>query len=204
MAIIIDGNAVSKKIREDLKKRVDQLQEVHTITPGLAVILVGENPASQSYVRAKHRACKNIGIRTKDFNFPTDISEAEILNLVDTLNNDTEIHGILVQLPLPAHIDEQKVLLKIDPGKDVDGFHPQSIGKLVIGLDTFFPCTPFGIIKLLEYTGISPEGKHVCVVGRSNIVGKPIANLLMQKEEHANATVTVCHSRTPDIKTFTL
>jgi methylenetetrahydrofolate dehydrogenase (NADP+) / methenyltetrahydrofolate cyclohydrolase len=204
MAIIIDGNAVSKKIREDLKKRVDQLQEVHTITPGLAVILVGENPASQSYVRAKHRACKNIGIRTKDFNFPTDISEAEILNLVDTLNNDTEIHGILVQLPLPAHIDEQKVLLKIDPGKDVDGFHPQSIGKLVIGLDTFFPCTPFGIIKLLEHTGISPEGKHVCVVGRSNIVGKPIANLLMQKEKHANATVTVCHSRTPDIKNFTL
>ncbi|MCF7943222.1 MAG: bifunctional methylenetetrahydrofolate dehydrogenase/methenyltetrahydrofolate cyclohydrolase FolD [Spirochaetia bacterium] len=204
MARIIDGNAVSKEIREDLKKRVAKLQELQNITPGLAVILVGENPASQSYVRAKHRACKNIGIRTKDFNFPSDISEAEILNLVDTLNNDPEIHGILVQLPLSAHIDEQKVLLKIHPDKDVDGFHPQSIGKLVIGLDTFFPCTPFGIIKLLEHTGISPEGKHVCVVGRSNIVGKPIANLLMQKEKHANATVTVCHSRTPDIKNFTL
>jgi methylenetetrahydrofolate dehydrogenase (NADP+) / methenyltetrahydrofolate cyclohydrolase len=204
MTRIIDGNAVSKEIREELKKKVAKLQEMQNITPGLAVVLVGENPASQSYVRAKHRACKNIGIRTKDFNFPTDISEAEILNLVDTLNNDPEIHGILVQLPLPAHIDEQKVLLKIDPDKDVDGFHPQSIGKLVIGLDTFFPCTPFGIIKLLEHTGISPEGKHVCVVGRSNIVGKPIANLLMQKEKHANATVTVCHSRTPDIKNFTL
>ncbi len=203
MADIIDGNVVSKEIRKSLTEKTALLKEQRGIVPGLAVILVGDNPASQSYVRSKHRACRNIGILTKDFTYPADVSEETVLTTITALNQDDEIHGILVQLPLPGHIDEQKVLLHISPEKDVDGFHPQSIGKLVIGLDTFFPCTPYGILKLLEYSNIETRGKDVCVVGRSNIVGKPIANLLMRKDPHADATVTVCHSRTTDMKRHT-
>jgi len=199
MTKIIDGKEISKIIRAEQKEKVELFKKNTGITPGLAVVLVGEDPASQAYVRSKRRACKNMGIHSRDYNYPTTISELEILKLISELNEDDEIHGILVQLPLPKHINENKVLLTISPDKDVDGFHPQSLGKLVIGMETFFSCTPFGIIKLLEYSGIEIEGKHICIVGRSNIVGKPMANLLLRKDKTGNATVTVCHSRTKDI-----
>jgi methylenetetrahydrofolate dehydrogenase (NADP+) / methenyltetrahydrofolate cyclohydrolase len=203
MTKIIDGKEISKIIRSEQKEKVELLKKNSGITPGLAVILIGEDPASQAYVRSKKRACKNMGLLSRDYNYPTSITELEILKLISELNKDNEIHGILVQLPLPKHINENKVLLSISPDKDVDGFHPQSLGKLVIGMETFFSCTPFGIIKLLEYSNISIEGKHVCVVGRSNIVGKPMANLLLRKDKTGNATVTVCHSRTKDISFHT-
>lgn len=204
MAFLINGKEISKEIRKELTEEIEELKRAKGVTPGLAVVLIGENPASQSYVRSKRNACKRLGILAKDFNFDESLKEEELLDLIRELNHDPEIHGILVQLPLPAHIDKQKILLAISPAKDVDGFHPESIGKLVAGMETFFPCTPYGIVKLLEYSNITTEGKHVCVVGRSNIVGKPIANLLLRKEKSGNATVTVCHSRTPDIKHFTL
>ncbi|MCK5156535.1 MAG: bifunctional methylenetetrahydrofolate dehydrogenase/methenyltetrahydrofolate cyclohydrolase FolD [Spirochaetales bacterium] len=203
MTKIIDGKEISRIIRAEQKKKVEILVENTGIVPGLAVILVGEDPASQSYVRSKRRACKKMGVSSHDFNFAPDISEQELLDLINILNEDPEIHGILVQLPLPKHIDDNKILLAISPDKDVDGFHPQSLGKLVIGMETFFSCTPFGIIKLLEYSNIEIEGKHVCIVGRSNIVGKPMANLLLRKDKTGNATVTVCHSRTKDISYHT-
>ena len=203
MTKIIDGKEISKIIRSEQKVKVELLKKNTGITPGLAVVLVGEDPASQAYVRSKRRACKNMGILSRDYNFPTNIEELDLLNLISELNADAEIHGILVQLPLPKHINENKVLLSISPDKDVDGFHPQSLGKLVIGMDTFFSCTPFGIIKLLEYSDIDIEGKHVCIVGRSNIVGKPMANLLLRKDKTGNATVTICHSKTKDISFHT-
>ena len=203
MTKIIDGKEISKIIRSEQKVKVELLKKNTGITPGLAVVLVGEDPASQAYVRSKRRACKNMGILSRDYNFPTNIEELDLLNLISELNADAEIHGILVQLPLPKHINENKVLLSISPDKDVDGFHPQSLGKLVIGMDTFFSCTPFGIIKLLEYSDIDIEGKHVCIVGRSNIVGKPMANLLLRKDKIGNATVTICHSKTKDISFHT-
>ena len=203
MTKIIDGKEISRIIRAEQKKKVEILVENTGIVPGLAVILVGEDPASQSYVRSKRRAGKKMGVSSHDFNFAPDISEQELLDLINILNEDPEIHGILVQLPLPKHIDDNKILLAISPDKDVDGFHPQSLGKLVIGMETFFSCTPFGIIKLLEYSNIEIEGKHVCIVGRSNIVGKPMANLLLRKDKTGNATVTVCHSRTKDISYHT-
>ena len=203
MTKIIDGKEISKIIRSEQKVKVELLKKNTGITPGLAVVLVGEDPASQAYVRSKRRACKNMGILSRDYNFPTNIEELDLLNLISELNADAEIHGILVQLPLPKHINENKVLLSISPDKDVDGFHPQSLGKLVIGMETFFSCTPFGIIKLLEYSDIDIEGKHVCIVGRSNIVGKPMANLLLRKDKTGNATVTICHSKTKDISFHT-
>ena len=203
MTNIIDGKEISKIIRSEQKVKVELLKKNTGITPGLAVVLVGEDPASQAYVRSKRRACKNMGILSRDYNFPTNIEELDLLNLISELNADAEIHEILVQLPLPKHINENKVLLSISPDKDVDGFHPQSLGKLVIGMDTFFSCTPFGIIKLLEYSDIDIEGKHVCIVGRSNIVGKPMANLLLRKDKTGNATVTICHSKTKDISFHT-
>ncbi len=199
MGTIIDGKKVSQTIKDELKAEVEALVSSEGITPGLAVVLVGEDPASQSYVRGKRKTCKELGIHARDYDFPVDTTEDELLGLIDELNHDEQIDGILVQLPLPKHINEEKVLLAIDAAKDVDGFHPMSIGKMVTGMDTFYPCTPYGIIKLLEYCDIPTEGKHVCIVGRSNIVGKPVANLLLQKHKFANATVTVCHSRTPDI-----
>ncbi|NQT58108.1 MAG: bifunctional methylenetetrahydrofolate dehydrogenase/methenyltetrahydrofolate cyclohydrolase FolD [Bacteroidetes bacterium] len=203
MTKIIDGKEISKIIRSEQKIKVELLKKKTGITPGLAVVLVGEDPASQAYVRSKRRACKNMGILSRDYNFPPNITELELLNLISELNADAEIHGILVQLPLPKHINENKILLSISPDKDVDGFHPQSLGKLVIGMETFFSCTPFGIIKLLEYSDISIEGKHVCIVGRSNIVGKPMANLLLRKDKTGNATVTICHSKTKNISFHT-
>ena len=162
-------------------------------------MLVGEDPASKSYVTAKERACEELGIFSDDNRLPADIGQAELMDLVDKLNKDPKINGILVQLPLPKHLDESEVLLAIDPAKDVDGFHPVNVGKMVVGEKAFLPCTPHGIIQLLVRSGVKIEGAEVVIVGRSNIVGKPIANMLIQKNDTGNATVTVCHTRTKDL-----
>lgn len=201
-ARIIDGNKVAAAIRQELAADIRRLEE-RKITPGLAVVLVGQNPASQVYVRNKNKACHDIGIYSEQHNLPEDVAETELLALIDRLNADPRIHGILVQLPLPRSIDEHKIINRILPEKDVDGFHPVNIGKLLIGEKGFKPCTPYGIQKLLVYSEVPIEGAHVVVLGRSNIVGKPIASILMQKDREANATVTVCHSRTPDLPSFT-
>jgi len=202
MAKIIDGKQVAADLRAEIAERTKALAAKGKI-PGLGVILVGDDPASHSYVRGKEKACEKAGIKSKDFRLSEDTSEEILIEHVESLNKDPEIHGILVQLPLPKHINEQNVLLAIDPKKDVDGFHPVSIGKMVLGQETFFPCTPHGILKLLEISGIEVPGKHAVILGRSNIVGKPVANLLLQKGAHTNATVTVCHTGTKDIPSFT-
>ena len=197
-AKIIDGKQVAAEMRAELKDKVAKLK-TQGVTPGLAVILVGEDPASQSYVKAKEKACEEIGIYSDDNRLPAETSEADLLALVEKCNNDPKINGILVQLPLPKHIDEDKVLLAIDPGKDVDGFHPVNVGKMVVGQDAFLPCTPHGVIQLLMRSNVTLEGAEVVVVGRSNIVGKPVANMLIQKAPTGNATVTVCHTRTKNM-----
>lgn len=196
--ILIDGREVAKKVRLDIKKEVDNLKN-ENITPGLAVVLVGDNPASRSYVNSKDKACKTLGVYSVKKNFDESITEVDLLKQIDDLNNDERIHGILVQLPLPPHINEKKVIEAILPEKDVDGFHPINAGKLLIGEDGLKPCTPYGIIKLLEHYDIEVESKNVVVIGRSNIVGKPIALMLLQK----NATVTICHSKTKNLKSIT-
>jgi methylenetetrahydrofolate dehydrogenase (NADP+)/methenyltetrahydrofolate cyclohydrolase len=199
-AQILDGKSIAQEIREGIKKEVIELKEKHGIVPGLVTILVGENPASVSYVTAKQRTAHELGFYSVQENLPENVSEEELLKLIDKYNRDEKIHGILVQLPLPKHINERKVLYAIDPRKDVDGFHPVNVGKLVIGEPCFIPCTPYGILILLAKTGIPVDGADVVVIGRSNIVGKPIANLLMQKRKPVgNATVTVCHTGTKDI-----
>ncbi|AQT68649.1 Bifunctional protein FolD protein [Anaerohalosphaera lusitana] len=197
-AQIIDGKQIASQMREEIKTKAAELTE-KGVQPGLAVILVGEDPASQSYVRAKEKACENCGIYSSDNRLSADTTEEELLALIDNFNKDPKIHGILVQLPLPKHIDEGKVLLAIDPNKDVDGFHPVNVGKMVVGEKAFLPCTPHGIIQLLVRSGVQLEGAEVVVVGRSNIVGKPIANMLIQKSDTGNATVTVCHTRTKNM-----
>ncbi len=202
-AQIIRGKEVAATMREEMKQEIERLRAEHNLTPGLAVILAGENPASMSYVRAKGRACDEIGIYSKEYRLPADCKEEEVLDLIKELNEDDKIHGILVQLPLPDHIDESKILNAILPSKDVDGFHPVNVGKLMIGEPEFLPCTPFGVQQLLIRSGIDPEGKDVVVVGRSNIVGKPVAMILMQKKPGANSTVTVCHSRTKNLAAHT-
>ena len=202
-AEIIDGKKIAETIRAELGEEIERLKTEHQVTPGLAVVLVGEDPASQSYVRMKNKACQKLGMYSEQHTLPAETSEQELLELVKSLNCNEKIHGILVQLPLPDHIDEHKVIETILPEKDVDGFHPVNIGKVLIGLDGFRPCTPYGVQKMLSYSGIDPAGKHVVVVGRSNIVGKPIAAMLMQKQKEANATVTVCHSRTKDLAAVT-
>jgi methylenetetrahydrofolate dehydrogenase (NADP+)/methenyltetrahydrofolate cyclohydrolase len=201
-AKIIDGKQIASEMRSELKAEVTRLFE-HNIVPGLGVILVGSDPASQSYVTAKERACEEIGIFSDDNRLAADTSEEQLLDLVERMNRDPKIHGILVQLPLPKHINEDRVLLAIDPAKDVDGFHPVSVGKMVIGHETFLPCTPHGVIQLLLRSGVKLEGADVVIVGRSNIVGKPLANMLIQKSGTGNATVTVCHTRTKDIAKYT-
>lgn len=193
---------MAAEIRAELTEQVRQMKE-RGVTPGLAVVLVGENPASVSYVRGKDRAAQEVGVYSRPITLPESTSEAELLRVVDELNNDPQIHGILVQLPLPKHIDENKVLLAINPKKDVDGFHPVNVGKLLIGEPDFMPCTPHGVQELLVRSGNSPEGKHVVVCGRSNIVGKPVAAILVQKAPGANATVTICHTGTRDMASFT-
>lgn len=199
-AKIISGKEISREIREELKKEVRELKEKHGVTPGLVTILVGDNPASVSYVTAKQKAAHDLGFYSVQDNQPEDISEEALLALIKKYNEDPQIHGILVQLPLPRHIDERKVIHAIDPRKDVDGFHPVNVGKMVIGEPCFLPCTPHGILVMLERAGVEVEGAEVVVVGRSNIVGKPVANLLMQKRKPVgNATVTVCHTGTRDM-----
>ncbi|MEZ0344874.1 MAG: bifunctional methylenetetrahydrofolate dehydrogenase/methenyltetrahydrofolate cyclohydrolase FolD [Caldimicrobium sp.] len=202
-AKIIDGKVVASKIREGIKKEVEELKE-KGIVPGLVTILVGENPASVSYVTAKQKTAHELGFYSVQENLPENVSEEELLKLIDKYNKDPKIHGILVQLPLPKHIDERKVINAIDPRKDVDGFHPVNVGKLVIGEPCFIPCTPYGILMLLAETGVEVSGADVVVVGRSNIVGKPVAILLMQKRKPVgNATVTVCHTGTKNMAEHT-
>jgi methylenetetrahydrofolate dehydrogenase (NADP+)/methenyltetrahydrofolate cyclohydrolase len=200
---IIDGKKTAADVRSELKQKVIELKEKTGQVPGLVTILVGENPASQVYVNMKIKACSEIGMHSKLEKFDASISEKELLEIIDNYNNDPLFHGVLVQLPLPKHIDEDKIIESINPQKDVDGFHPASVGKLVIGKDTFKSCTPYGIMELLKRYNVETKGKHVVVVGRSNIVGKPIANMLVQKEEGANAVVTICHSAAPDLSLFT-
>lgn len=202
-AEIINGKEIAAAIKDKLKAEIAELKEKHNLTPGLATVLVGDDPASHSYVGGKRRTCEALGILSDHHGLPADTSEEEVLALVEKLNKDSRIHGILVQLPLPKHINETRVLYTIDPSKDVDGFHPVNVGKLVIGESPFPPCTPQGIQELIISSGVKTEGAEVVVVGRSNIVGKPIANMMLQKQKGANATVTVCHSRTTDIATHT-
>jgi methylenetetrahydrofolate dehydrogenase (NADP+)/methenyltetrahydrofolate cyclohydrolase len=198
-AQLIDGNILSRQLRADVATRVQALRQ-RGITPGLAVILVGDHPASQVYVRNKVKACEDTGMHSVLENWPASMTEAELLGRVHAMNQDRTIHGILVQLPLPAHIDPQKVIEAIDPAKDVDGFHIASAGALMTGARGFWPCTPYGCMKMLESIGYDLQGKHAVVIGRSNIVGKPMALMLLQK----NATVTICHSATRDLRSLTL
>jgi methylenetetrahydrofolate dehydrogenase (NADP+)/methenyltetrahydrofolate cyclohydrolase len=202
-ALIIDGKKISEDIRREVKEATLQLKAKKGIVPGLAFILVGEDPGSQSYVRSKGKACEELGFYSITEKTEASISEGKVLSMIDAFNRDPKIHGILVQLPLPKHINEQKVIEAISPEKDVDGFHPINIGRMMIGVETFYPCTPAGIWELLKRSNINPSGKHVVVVGRSNIVGKPIANILIQKQEWCNAIVTVAHTAAPDLSYYT-
>ncbi len=202
-ATLIDGRKIAADIRSEVQKAAAVIAKDRNIVPGLGFILVGENAASQSYVRSKGKACAEMGFHSETLQLPESTSEKEILSLIRAWNTDPRIHGILVQLPLPPHINEQHVIEAIDPQKDVDGFHPVNVGRLVIGLECFAPCTPAGIQELLTRSGNDPAGKHVVVVGRSNIVGKPVANLLLQKRMGANAVVTVAHTGARDIAHFT-
>ncbi|MGQ9644776.1 MAG: bifunctional methylenetetrahydrofolate dehydrogenase/methenyltetrahydrofolate cyclohydrolase FolD, partial [Ignavibacterium sp.] len=200
---LLDGKKIAADIRKELKEKIDDLKSKGKSVPGLVAILVGENPASQIYVASKRKACEEIGMKTKVEKFPSTLSEKELIEVIEKYNSDREYHGILVQLPLPKHINENKIIEAISPKKDVDGFHPMSVGNLVIGKETFVSCTPAGIQELLKRYYINTRGKHVVVVGRSNIVGKPIANLLLQKNDYANSIVTVCHSAASDISFYT-
>lgn len=202
-AKIISGTEIAKQIREELAKEVAFLKEKYDLVPGLVTILVGENPASVSYVTGKQKTAKELGFYSVQDNQPENISEEKLLELIAHYNQNSQIHGILVQLPLPKHINEPKVLYAIDPQKDVDAFHPVNVGKLMIGEADYLPCTPAGIQQLLIRSGVKIEGAEVVVLGRSNIVGKPIANILLQKQKGANATVTVCHTGTRDIALHT-
>ncbi len=202
-AKIIDGKAIAEEMRADLAKEIESLEQ-SGITPGLAVVLVGEDPASQVYVRMKGKACEKIGIFSETVKLPIETTEAELLGVIDRLNNDKKIHGFLVQLPLPKQINERNVLFSILPEKDVDGFHPVNVGKVASGDTTgFSPATPYGVQQMMIRSGVEISGAHAVIVGRSNIVGKPMASLLVQKAEGANATVTVCHSRTKNLADVT-
>ncbi len=202
-ATIIDGKQLAADTRAEIAAGVAALKAEKGVTPGLAVILVGENPASVSYVTAKEKACREAGMYSREIRMPSDIPEEKLIETVKALNADPAIHGILVQLPLPKGFSEKKVIDAIAPEKDVDGFTPINVGKMLIGDDCFLPCTPHGIIKLIEVTGMDISGKHAVVIGRSNIVGKPVAVLLARKGAHANATVTLCHTGTPDVSAYT-
>lgn len=195
MAKIIDGKAISAQIRTELAEQTKMFEKENGFLPGLAVVIVGEDPASQVYVRNKRRACEEVGFYSEAYELPENTTQEELETLVDRLNEDPKIHGILVQLPLPKHLDETRVLLKIRPEKDVDAFHPYNVGKIMIGEYSFLPCTPAGVMALLQRTGVEITGKNCVVIGRSNIVGKPMAMLLL----HANGTVTICHSRTQNL-----
>ncbi|MCG2814008.1 MAG: bifunctional methylenetetrahydrofolate dehydrogenase/methenyltetrahydrofolate cyclohydrolase FolD [Thermodesulfovibrionales bacterium] len=194
-AQLIDGKKVAADIREGLKKEINELKS-KGVNPVLAVVLIGENPASKKYVSSKEKACEEIGIKSLTHKLPESTTQAELIKLIDNLNSDSNVHGILVQLPLPKHLNEKEVMNKISPAKDVDGFGPDALGKLVLDEPGFIACTPHGAMKMLEAYGIDPKGKHAVIVGRSVIVGKPLALLLLRK----HATVTICHSRTPNLK----
>jgi len=198
-AQIISGTEIARQIREEIKIEIADLKSKYNLIPGLATILVGDDPASKVYVGQKEKTCNELGIFSQRMDIPGTTSEQELLALVDKLNHDPSIHGILVQVPLPKHINETKVLYAIDPRKDVDGFHPVNLGKLMIGEPDFIPCTPHGIQQLILRSGVRTDGAEVVIVGRSNIVGKPVANIMLQKAKGANATVTICHTATRDI-----
>lgn len=199
MAKILDGKAVSQRVKNALKEETEKFVEKYGIKPGLAVVIVGDDPASRVYVNSKKKACAEIGYYSEEHALPESTTEDELLSLVEKLNGDEKIHGILVQLPLPKHIDEEKIINAINPKKDVDAFHPVNVGKIMIGNFDFLPCTPAGVMELINEAGIDLTGKNCVVVGRSNIVGKPQAMLLL----HKNATVTICHSKTKNIKEIT-
>lgn len=201
-AKIIDGKLIAAQMRQQLKAEVAGLAK-KGIVPGLGVILVGDDPASKSYVTAKQKACQEIAIFSDDNRLPATTTQKELIDRINRLNNDPKIHGILTQLPFPKHINETEVLLTIDPAKDVDGFHPINVGKMVTGQKAFLPCTPHGIVQLLLHCGVKIEGADVVIVGRSNIVGKPLANILIQKSPLGNATVTICHTRTRNLAEHT-
>lgn len=197
---IINGKAVAEQMQQEFKQQIAEFEKKYGFVPGLAVVLVGDNPASQVYVKNKGLACQKVGIRSIEYRLPKETTEDELLKLIDKLNADDNVHGILVQLPLPKQINETKVLYRILPEKDVDGFHPVNVGKLMIGEADFLPCTPAGVQELLIRSGTQIEGADVVVVGRSNIVGKPVAMILVQKQKGANATVTIVHTRTKNIE----
>jgi methylenetetrahydrofolate dehydrogenase (NADP+)/methenyltetrahydrofolate cyclohydrolase len=195
---LIDGKAIAKKVKEELKKDIDDLK-IKGITPGLAAVLIGDDPASHIYVRNKARACRKAGIYSEVITRPAETTSDQLHNLIEELNNRSDIHGILIQSPLPKHLSELDVATDVNPLKDVDGFHPVNMGYMLLGLPVYLPCTPFGIIQILNHIGVDPKGKKIVILGRGNIVGKPLAVILMQKWEMCNATVTVCHTGTADI-----
>ncbi|MDO9537395.1 MAG: bifunctional methylenetetrahydrofolate dehydrogenase/methenyltetrahydrofolate cyclohydrolase FolD [Thermoplasmata archaeon] len=201
-AKIIDGKAISQQVMKELVPRIASLKEKEII-PGLTVVILGEDPASMSYVKSKGKACLELGIRSETIMLPDNTSQEDLVKLIHRLNSDKKVHGILVQLPLPEHIEEKLILEAISPEKDVDGFSPINMGRLIAGQDCFAPATPYGIMEILARSGIDPAGMHAVIIGRSNNVGKPMAALLMQKRQGANATVTVCHSRTKGIEAIT-
>lgn len=197
-AEVIYGKQLAENLREEMKQEITTLHE-KGVHPKLVVVIIGEDPASKSYVKGKQRASEKVGMDSDLIELPEDTSEQDLLDLISRLNQDDTVHGILVQLPVPNHISDQKIIEAIDPSKDVDGFHPENVGRMLTGQDTFFPCTPYGIMVMLERAAIDVEGKHAVIVGRSNLVGKPVGQLLLNK----NATVTHCHSRTKDLKSHT-
>lgn len=203
MAVLIDGNSLAAQIREEVQAEVAHLRDSSGIVPGLNLLLVGDDPASAVYVRNKGKDCEKVGITSTILRLPDTATEQEVLDIVCTWNDDASVHGILVQLPLPKHINEHRVINAISPLKDVDGFHPENAGKVMIGLDGFIPCTPHGVLEMLRRYNIETSGKHAVVVGRSNIVGKPLSILLAQKRNPGNATVTICHTGTPNIAEYT-
>lgn len=202
-AKIIDGKAIAEKIKKEIALEVAAMIDADVKAPHLAAILVGNDPASETYVASKEKACHAVGITSTTYRLPASTTEQELLDMIDFVNNDDEIDGFIVQLPLPEHIDPNKVIERIDPAKDVDGFHPKNIGRMQIGMPSYLPATPFGIVELLKRSGINMDGKHCVVIGRSNIVGTPLSILLSRKSDYGNATVTLCHSRTKDIASFT-
>jgi len=204
MGKLLDGRATSEKIKGEIAKEVSAMLDKGIEAPHLAAVLVGEDPASLTYVTGKEKACKDVGIISSVYRYPESITEEKLLEAVDFLNRDPEVDGFIVQLPLPKHIDEQKIIEKIDPGKDVDGFHPVNLGKMVLNIPAFLPATPMGIMTLLERYKIETSGKHCVVVGRSNIVGTPVSVLMSRKTKYANATVTLCHSSTENLSAYTL
>ena len=202
--ILIDGKKIAAQVKQELADEVSRMKAEGKKTPHLVAVLVGNDPASETYVASKVKACQEVGFKSTEMRYSADITEEQLLAVVEKLNQDADVDGYIVQLPLPAHISEQKVLLAIDPQKDVDGFHPCNVGKMVTGLPTYLPATPAGIVELLRRYEIPTQGKHCVVIGRSNIVGTPMSILMSRKEKYADCTVTICHSRTQNIKDYTL